>query len=131
MLPPSLVAKKKIMKIYKNCNPLRDHCVKIYGLDSHFYKQYAEEIKIGDDNGEYMLLKIDIYLDGCSLLVDIDENYENKDLIFEKKKKKESALKTELDCKIIKVSALEDLDSEISHIQNFINVLKDNKIKEL
>ena len=124
MLPPSLVAKKKIMKIYKNCNPLRDHCVKIYGLDSYFYKQYAEEIKIGDDNGEYMLLKID-----CSLLVDIDENYENKDFIFEIKK--ESALNTELDCKIIKVSALKDLDSEINHIQNFINVFKDNKIKEL
>ena len=88
MLPPSLEAKKKIMKIYKTCNPLRDHCDKIYGLDSYFYKQYAEEIKIGDDNGEYMLFKIDIYLDDCSLLVDIDENYENKDLIFEKKKKK-------------------------------------------
>ena len=129
MLPPSLEAKKKIMKIYKTCNPLRDHCVKIYGLDSYFYKQYAEEIKIGDDNGEYMLFKIDIYLDDCSLLVDIDENYENKDLIFEIKK--ESALKTELDCKIIKVSALKDLDSEFNHMQNFINVFKDNKIKEL
>ena len=129
MLPPSLEAKEKIMKIYKTCNPLRDHCVKIYGLDSYFYKQYAEEIKIGDDNGEYMLFKIDIYLDDCSLLVDIDENYENKDLIFEIKK--ESALKTELDCKIIKVSALKDLDSEFNHMQNFINVFKDNKIKEL
>ena len=129
MLPPSLEAKKKIMKIYKTCNPLRDHCVKIYGLDSYFYKQYAEEIKIGDDNGEYMLFKIDIYLDDYSLLVDIDENYENKDLIFEIKK--ESALKTELDCKIIKVSALKDLDSEFNHMQNFINVFKDNKIKEL
>ena len=129
MLPPSVEAKKKIMKIYKTCNPLRDHCVKIYGLDSYFYKQYAEEIKIGDDNGEYMLFKIDIYLDDCSLLVDIDENYENKDLIFEIKK--ESALKTELDCKIIKVSALKDLDSEFNHMQNFINVFKDNKIKEL
>ena len=52
-------------------------------------------------------------------------------LFLKKRKKKESALKTELDCKIIKVSALEDLDSEISLIQNFINVLKDNKIKEL
>ena len=117
------------MKIYKNCNPLRDHCVTIYGLDGYFYEQYAEEIKIGDDNGQYMLFKIDIYLDDYSLLVDIDENYENKDLIFEIKK--QSALKTELDFKIIKINALEDLDSEISHIQNFINVFKDNKIKEL
>ena len=130
MLPPNLVAKKKIINIFKNCNPLIDHCVQIYGLDSYFYEQYAEEIKIGDDNGQYMLFKIDIYLDDYSLLVDIDENYENKDLIFEIKK--QSALKTELDCKNnYKVSALEDLDSEISHIQNFINVFKDNKIKEL
>ena len=121
MLPPSLVA---------NCNPRRDHSVKIHGLVGYFYKQYAEEIKIGDDNGQYMLFKIDIYLDDYSLLVDIDENYENKDLIFEIKK--QSALKTELDCKnIYKVSALEDLDSEISHIQNFINVFKNNNVKEL
>ena len=120
MLPPSLVA---------NCNPRRDHCVKIHGLVGYFYEQYAEEIKIGDDNGQYMLFKIDIYLDHYSLLLDIDENYENKDLIFEIKK--QSALKTELDCKIIKVSALEDLDSEISHIRNFINVFQDNNIKEL
>ena len=121
MLPPSLVA---------NCNPRRDHCVKIHGLVGYFYEQYAEEIKIGDDNGQYMLFKIDIYLDDYSLLVDIDENYENKDLIFEIKK--QSALKTELDCKNnYKVSALEDLDSEISHIQNFINVFKNNNVKEL
>ena len=129
MLPQSLVAKKKIMNIYKNCNPRRDHCDKIYGLAGYFYEQYPEQIKIGDDNGQYMLFKIDIYLDDYSLLVDIDENYENKDLIFEIKK--ESALKTELDCKIIKVSALKDLDSEFNHMQNFINVFKDNKIKEL
>ena len=51
MLPPSLVAKKKIMKIYKNCNLLRDHCVKIYGLHGYFYEQYPEQIKIGDDTG--------------------------------------------------------------------------------
>ena len=120
MLPPSLVA---------NCNPRRDHCVKIHGLDGYFYEQYAEEIKIGDDNGQYMLFKIDIYLDDYSLLVDIDENYENKDLIFEIKK--QSALKTELDFKVIKINALEDLDSEISHIQNFINVFKNNNVKEL
>ena len=87
MLPPSLVAKKKIMNIYKNCNLLRDHCIKIYGLHGYFYEQYPEEIKIGDDTGQYMLFKVDIYLDDYFLFVDIDENYENKDLIFEIKKR--------------------------------------------
>ena len=83
------------MKIFKNCDPRKDHYIKIYELDDYFYDRYTERIELDDDDREYKLFKIDIYFNGYSLLVDIGENYENKDLIF--KLKKEFALKKELD----------------------------------
>ena len=126
---PLLVVKERIMKIFKSCDPRKDHYIKIYELDDYFYDRYTERIELDDDDREYILFKINIYSNDYSLLVDIGENYENKDLIF--KLKKEFVLKKELDCEFIKINALEDLDYEISCIQNFINVFKDNKIKEL
>ena len=39
---PELEAKSKIGKIFKKHNPLQEYSVKIYEIDSYFYKHYEK-----------------------------------------------------------------------------------------
>ena len=43
---PKLEAKSKIGKIFKKHNPLKEYSVKIYEIDSYFYKHYEKKYKL-------------------------------------------------------------------------------------
>ena len=43
---PEFVAKSKIGKIFKTHNPLEEYYVKIYEIDSYFYKHYEKKYKL-------------------------------------------------------------------------------------
>ena len=40
---PEFEAKSKIGKIFKKHNPLEEYSLKIYGIDSYFYKHYEKK----------------------------------------------------------------------------------------
>ena len=63
------------------------------------------------------------------MVVEIDNKYKNKDLIFEIKRQK--AIKGELNCKFIRINWLNRFNSEIAYIQKFIIDFKNNERKEL
>ena len=70
-----------------------------------------------------------IYFNDYFLVVEIDNKYENKDLIFEIKRQK--AIKEELNCKFIRINRFNSFNSEIAYIQKSIIDFKNNEIKEL
>ena len=43
---PEFEAKSKIGKIFKKHNPLEEYSVKIYEIDSYFYKHYEKKCKL-------------------------------------------------------------------------------------
>ena len=43
---PEFEAKSKIGKIFKKYNPLEEYSVKIYEIDSYFYKHYEKKYKL-------------------------------------------------------------------------------------
>ena len=43
---PEFEAKSKIGKIFKNHNPLEEYSVKIYKIDSYFYKHFEKKCKL-------------------------------------------------------------------------------------
>ena len=54
-------AKSKIGKIFKKHNPLEEYSVKIYEIDSYFYKHYEKKKMQVDKNGcKYILFRIDV-----------------------------------------------------------------------
>ena len=79
---PKFEVKSKIGKLFMN--------EIIYEIDPYFYGHYKEEIKVDKNERKYILFKIDVYFTEYLLAIEIDEqNHEGRDLIFEKKKKKD------------------------------------------
>ena len=60
-----------------------------------FYEQYEKSTQIYNDH-KYLLFKIDIYFNECSLAVEIEKKGVNRDLIFEVKRQKALEKKTQL-----------------------------------
>ena len=65
--------KPKIRKILKNHNFLEEYSVKIYEIDSYFYKHYEKKKQVDNNGRKYILFRIDIYFSEYSLAVEIDE----------------------------------------------------------
>ena len=127
-------AKSKIGKIFKKHNTLEEYSVKIYEIDSYFYKHY-EKIQVDKNGCKYILFRIDVYFNKFLLAVEIDEKgHTDRDLIFEEKRQK--ALEKKLGCKFIRINTSNakngyDLDYEVGNIEAFIDEFKNKKIKEL
>ena len=86
---PEFETKSKIEKIFKKHNPLEEYSVKIYKIDSYFYKHYEKKYKLIKNGIKYILFKIDVYFNKFFLAVEIDEKgYTDRDLIFEEKRQK-------------------------------------------
>ena len=113
---------------------LEEQSVKIYEIDSYFYKNYKEKIKVDKNEREYILFRIDVYFTEYFLAVEIDEqNREGRELILEKKRQK--AFEKKLVCKFIRINTSNakngyDTDYEAIKIQIFISEFKNEKIKE-
>ena len=43
---PEFEAKSKVGKIFKKYNPLEEYSVKIYEINSYFYKRYGKKYKL-------------------------------------------------------------------------------------
>ena len=82
-----------------------------------------------------MLFRINVNLTEYFLAVEIDEqNYEGRELIFEKKM--HQVLEKKLGCKFIKIDTSDaergyDTDYEVSEIQTCISKFKDRQLKKL
>ena len=124
---PEFEVKSKIGKIFKKHNLLEEYSVKIYEIDSYFYKHY----EIDKNCIKYILFKIDVYLNKFLLAVEIDEKgHTDRDLIFEEKRQK--ALEKKLGCKFIRINTSNakngyDLDYEVGNIEAFIDEFKNEK----
>ena len=94
--------KSALMGIFRSSNPLKDYNVKIYEIDDDFRERYKHKTKCDKNGNEYMLFEIDIYFDKYSSVVDIKDQDEDKDLIFEIKRQK--AIEEELNCKFIRIN---------------------------
>ena len=132
---PEFEVKSKIGEIFKNHNPLEGYSVRIYKIDPYFYEHYEEKIQIDNNGRKYILFRIDIYFNECSLAVEIDEKgHTDRDLIFEEKRQK--ALEKKLSCKFTRINASNakncyDLNYEVGNVQAFIDEFKNKKIKKL
>ena len=134
---PEFEVKSKIGKLFMNEKVFEEYSVKIYETDPYFYKHYKEKIKVDNNEREYILFRIDVYFTQYFLAVEIDEqNHEDRDLIFEKRKKKrKEALEKKLGCKFIRINTSDaktgyDTDYEVSKIQIFISkFIEKNKRK--
>ena len=72
-----------------NKKTLEEYSVKIYKIDSYFYKHYEKKYKLIKNGIKYILFKIDVYFNKFFLAVGIDEKgYTDRDLIFEEKRQK-------------------------------------------
>ena len=92
---PEREVKSKRENIFVNEKTLEEYSVKIYEIDSYFYEHYEEKIQANKNGGKYTLFSNDIYSIEYFLVVEVDENdYPDKDLIFEKKKDKKLQKKT-------------------------------------
>ena len=86
---PEFEVKSKIGKLLMNENIFEEYSVKIYEIDPYFYENCKEKIQVDKNGCEYILFRIDVYFTESFLAVEIDEqNYEGRDLIFEKKDKR-------------------------------------------
>ena len=86
---PEFEVKSKIGKLFMNEKILEEYSVKIYEIDPYFYEHHNGKIKVDKNGREYILFRIDAYFTEYFLAVEIDEqNYEGRDLTFQKKKKK-------------------------------------------
>ena len=91
---PEREVKSKRENIFVNEKTLEEYSVKIYEIDSYFYEHYEEKIQANKNGGKYTLFSNDIYSIEYFLVVEVDENdYPDKDLIFEKKKTRSSRRK--------------------------------------
>ena len=81
---PEHEVKSKIGTIFVNEKILEEYSVKIYEIDSYFYKHYKEKIQTDKNDCKQMLFRIDIYFTEYSLAAEIDEKgHTDRDLIFE------------------------------------------------
>ena len=51
---PEFEAKSKTGEIFKKYNPLEEYSVKIYEIDSYFYKHYEKKIQIDKNGSKYI-----------------------------------------------------------------------------
>ena len=65
-------AKSKIGKIFKNHNPLEEYSVKIYKIDSYFYKHFEKKMQVDKNGCKYILSRIYVYFNEFLLAVEID-----------------------------------------------------------
>ena len=92
--------KSKIGNIFVTEKILEEYSVKIYDIVPYFYEHCKEKVQANKNGCEYILFRIDVYFIEYFLTVEIDEKcYNDRDLIFEKKRQK--ALEKELGCKLI------------------------------
>ena len=112
---------------------LEENSVKIYEIDPYFYENHNEKIKVDKNECGYIILRIDVHFTEYFLAVEIDEqNKDGRDLIFERKKKREEALEKKLGCKFIRINTSNakkgyDKDYEVSKIQTFTSKFNDKK----
>ena len=129
------VVKSKIGPIFVNEEIFEEYSVRIYEIDPYFYEHYKKKMQVGDNDQRYILFRIDIYFTEYSLPAQIDEKgHTDRDLIFEKKKKRQMVLEKKLNCTFIRINTSKknyDADYEASRIQTFISNFNKNKIKEL
>ena len=84
---PEHEVKSKIGNTFVNEKILEKCSVKIYEIDSYFYKHYKEKIHVDKNRRECILFRIDIYFFEYLLAVEIDEeDHTDRDLIFEEKR---------------------------------------------
>ena len=126
------VVKSKVGTIFVNEKILEEYSVKIYETDPYFSEHYKKRIQ-DDNNGQYILFRIDIYFTKYCLAVEIDEKgHTDRDLIFEEKRQK--TLEKKLNCTFIRINISKenyDADYEASRIEAFVSNFNKNKIKEL
>ena len=90
---PEREVKSKRENIFVNEKTLEEYSVKIYEIDSYFYEHYKEKIQANKNGGKYTLFSNDIYSTEYFLVVEVNENdYPDKDLIFENKKLQKKTL---------------------------------------
>ena len=68
---PEFEVKSKIGKIFKKRNSIEKYSVRIYEIDSYFYKHYEKKIQVDKNGCKYILFRIDIYFSECFLAVEI------------------------------------------------------------
>ena len=128
--------KSKIGKLFMNEKVLEEYSVKMYEIDPYVYKHYKEKIKVDKNERKYVLFRIVVYFTEYFLAVEIDEqNHEGRELIFEKKKKRQEVLGKKLGCKFIRISTSNakkgyDADYEVSKIQTFSSKFEEKKKKK-
>ena len=114
---------------------LEEYSVRVYEIDPFFICITQKKIKIDKNRCEYISSRIDIYFTKCLLAVEIDEqNYEGRELTFEKKR--QEALEKKLGCKFIIINTSDaerayDTDYEATKIQILLSKFKNKKIKQL
>ena len=126
---PDFEVRSKVVKIFRNHNPLEEYSVRIYKIDPYFYERYEKSIQVDDNERKYILFKTDICFRECSLAAEIDKEGVDRDLIFEVKRQR--ALEKKINCKFIRINTSNDLDYELGYMHTFINQFKNSKIKEL
>ena len=79
--------KSKIGKLFMNEKILKEYSVRIYEIDSCFYENYEEKIKIDKNGHQYILFRTEVQFTEYFLALEIDEqNHEGSELIFEEKR---------------------------------------------
>ena len=87
--------KSKIGAILENEKILEEYSLKIYEIDPYFYEHYKKKLQVDNNDQECILFRVDIYFTEYFLAVEIDEKgHTDRDLIFEKKKRKGIRKKT-------------------------------------
>ena len=85
---PEFEIKSKIGKLFMNEKIFEEYSLKIYEIDPYFQEHHKEKIKVGKNECEYILFRIDVYFTEYFSAVETDEqNHEGRELIFEKKDK--------------------------------------------
>ena len=129
---PEFEVKKKIRNIFVNKKILEEYSVRVYEIDSYFYKHYKEKIQVDKNGRKYILFRIDVYFTEYLLAIEIDEKvHKDRELIFEEERQK--ALEKRLGCEFIRINMSQHYsgDYEIGRKQTFINKSKDRKLKKL
>ena len=127
--------KSKIGKLFMNEKIVEEYSVRIYEIDSYFYENYKEKLKVDKNRREYILFRIDVYFTEYFSAVEIDEqNHEGTELIFEKKKRQKALEKKKLAVnllELIKVTQKEVMIQTIKLVKyKYLSVnLKTKEIK--
>ena len=89
--------------IFVNKKILEEYSVRVYEIDSYFYKHYKEKIRVDKNGHKYILFRIDVYFTEYLLAVEIDEKvHKDRELIFEEERQK--ALEKRLGCEFIRIN---------------------------